>query len=412
MHNPDIDRAGDLQHEPTPLAELLTNCVHCGLCLEACPTYQITGDENNSPRGRLRLWRKEEEKQLNNDPHVTHYTSECVGCLACEPACPANVPYGQILETVRHTHVAKGRIKPRWLLRWAARLVEAPRLFQYFSTPGRVLRKFGLLKHKLIFPGQPAIGLSTAAYAKQLMALHQPTGPTVALLTGCLMEGLFRELNYATVRVLIDHNIRVVIPEDQGCCGAFPEHLGIGDIHKLQAHNQKAFSAQRVDVVLSSSSGCGLALSKALAGSIPVMDVLQFLSQLDLKKRNPASNTARLYVDLPCHLIHGQRVAGIPEKVLNATGYRWELAPNATECCGSGGTYNLQKPDNSRQILARKAAFLETAEGEPVILGTSNHVCMMQWYSAGTLGLVRRPYLVKHIIELLDPAGTARQPQP
>jgi glycolate oxidase iron-sulfur subunit len=109
-----------------------------------------------------------------------------------------------------------------------------------------------------------------------------------------------------------------------------------------------------------------------------------------------------LYVDLPCHLIHGQRVAGIPETILNATGYRWELAPMATECCGSGGTYNLQKPENSRQILARKAAFLETAEGEPVILGTSNHVCMMQWYSARTLGIVSRPFEVRHIIQLLD----------
>jgi glycolate oxidase iron-sulfur subunit len=282
-------------------------------------------------------------------------------------------------------------------------------LFQYASTPGRILRRFGLLKHKFVFPGKPALALSTAAYAKELMAMHQPTGPTVALLTGCLMEGLFRELNYATVRVLIDHNIRVVIPENQGCCGAFPEHLGIDNVRELQAHNQKVFSAQRVDVVLSSSSGCGLALSKTLAGNLPVMDVLQYLSQLELKQRMPISNTARLYVDLPCHLIHGQRVAGISEKLLNATGYRWELAPNATDCCGSGGTYNLQKPDNSRQILSRKAAFLETAEGEPVILGTSNHVCMMQWYSAGTLGIVRRPYSVKHIIELLDPGEAAMQ---
>jgi glycolate oxidase iron-sulfur subunit len=131
------------------------------------------------------------------------------------------------------------------------------------------------------------------------------------------------------------------------------------------------------------------------------MDVLQFLGQLDLKQRTPVAKGARVYVDLPCHLIHGQRVAGIPERVLEATGYRYELAPMATECCGSGGTYNIQRPENSRQILAKKSAFLETAEGDPVILATSNHVCMMQWYSAGRLGLVKRPYQVKHIIELL-----------
>jgi len=96
-----------------PLAELLTNCVHCGLCLDVCPTYKLTGDENNSPRGRLRLWRKEAEGVLNMDPLVEHYTAECASCLACEPACPANVPYGTMLETVRHEQMAAGRARPK-----------------------------------------------------------------------------------------------------------------------------------------------------------------------------------------------------------------------------------------------------------------------------------------------------------
>lgn len=389
-----------------PLAELLTNCVHCGLCLDVCPTYKLTGDENNSPRGRLRLWRKEEEGVLENDPLVEHYTSECVSCLACEPACPANVPYGTILETVRHEQMQAGRARPKWFLKLAARLVHAPQAFQWLSLPGRVLRRLGLLKHPFMFPGQPAAWQSTSAYARQLMREQKPTGPHVALLTGCLMEGMFRELNFATVRVLIANNVRVTVPESQGCCGAFPEHLGLADLESLQVRNQAAFGAEKFDAVLSSSSGCGLALSKTLAGRVPVIDVLQFLSQLDLKPRPIRNERARLYVDLPCHLIHGQRVAGIPESILNATGYRWEPAPLATECCGSGGTYNLQKPENSRQILARKAAFLETAEGEPVILGTSNHVCMMQWYSARTLGIVSRPFEVRHIIQLLDESVT------
>jgi glycolate oxidase iron-sulfur subunit len=389
-----------------PLAELLTNCVHCGLCLDVCPTYKLTGDENNSPRGRLRLWRKEEEGVLADDPLVEHYTSECVSCLACEPACPANVPYGTILETVRHQQMQAGRARPKWYLKLAARLVHSPRAFQWLSLPGRWLRQMGLLKHPFMFPGQPATWQSTSAYAQQLMRERQPTGPHVALLTGCLMEGMFRELNFATVRVLIANNVRVTVPESQGCCGAFPEHLGLANLDALQGRNQTAFYTGKFDAVLSSSSGCGLALSKTLAGRVPVIDVLQFLSQLDLKPRPVRDERARLYVDLPCHLIHGQRVAGIPETILNATGYRWELAPMATECCGSGGTYNLQKPENSRQILARKAAFLETAVGEPVILGTSNHVCMMQWYSARTLGIVSRPFEVRHIIQLLDESVT------
>jgi glycolate oxidase iron-sulfur subunit len=107
-------------------------------------------------------------------------------------------------------------------------------------------------------------------------------------------------------------------------------------------------------------------------------------------------------VDLPCHLVHGQKLDGIPSKVLDATGYRWELAPQARDCCGSGGVYNLQQPENAREILARKSSFLNGAAGEPVILATSNHVCMMQWNSAKSGDLVRRPFQVRHVIQLLD----------
>jgi glycolate oxidase iron-sulfur subunit len=143
-----------------------------------------------------------------------------------------------------------------------------------------------------------------------------------------------------------------------------------------------------------------------------VRDVLGFLGELDLAPRRRAHDDgSRVYVDLPCHLVHGQKAAGIPANVLDATGYRWELAPNARDCCGSGGVYNLQKPDNARAILAGKSAFLEQAEGSPVILGTSNHVCMMQWHSAGVTGLVKRPYQVRHIIQLLDPGEDFRIPE-
>jgi glycolate oxidase iron-sulfur subunit len=110
-------------------------------------------------------------------------------------------------------------------------------------------------------------------------------------------------------------------------------------------------------------------------------------------------------VDLPCHLIHGQKQDGIPAKVLDATGYRWELAPAARDCCGSGGIYNIQKPENAREILTRKSDFLNTAAGEPVILATSNHVCMMQWNSARADQLVTRPFQVQHVIQLLDPGA-------
>lgn len=383
--------------------DLLASCVHCGFCLEVCPTYQLTGDENNSPRGRLRLWREEAEGRLAQDPWTDFYTSECVGCLACESACPANVPYGTIFEQVKHEHVAANRSRPPFVLRVAAALAARPALFNFAMWPARLLRKAGLLPHRFLFPGSPAASQSTAAYTRQLMDVHRPTGPKVAFLTGCLMEAVFREINFATVRVLIENNIQVVIPPDQGCCGAFQEHTGMDGVDALQKTNRNAFGSLDVQAIVCNSSGCGLALSKAIAGRLPVRDVLSFLGEIGPVRRAARNDAGRVYVDLPCHLIHGQKVPGIPANVLDATGYRWSLAPMARDCCGSGGIYNITKPENSREILARKSAFLNDAEGDPVILATSNHVCMMQWNSARSGGLVKRPFEVRHVIQLLDP---------
>ena len=332
-------------HEITPAAEkcgphdpdLLSSCVHCGLCLEVCPTYKLSGDENNSPRGRLRLWREESEGKLQPDSWTDFYTAECVGCLACESACPANVPYGEIFEQVRHQHVMAGRARPGFLLRAAAALAARQALFNLAMLPVRLLRRAGLLPHRFLFPGQPAAIQSTAEYARRLIQQRQPTGPRVAFLTGCLMESLFREINFATVRVLVENNIQVVIPPEQGCCGAFQEHTGMAGIEALRDQNRRAFEKRPVEAVVCNSSGCGLALGKSLTG-LPVKDVLSFLGELGPVSRSRRDAAARVYVDLPCHLVHGQKVAGIPANVLDATGYHWEFAPQARDCCGSGGT--------------------------------------------------------------------------
>ena len=383
--------------------DLLASCVHCGFCLEVCPTYQISGDENNSPRGRLRLWRQEAEGRLAPDPWTEEYTSECVGCLACESACPANVPYGEILEHVRRDQRAAGRAVPGLSIRWAAGLAARPRWMSLLLTPARLLRRWGLLPHRLVFAGAPSVALSTAAYARALMQRRRPTGPRVALLTGCLMESLFREINFATVRVLIENNVQVVIPTAQGCCGAFQEHTGEAHVEALRQHNRAVFGDLDVEAVVSNSSGCGLALGKALTDQLPVRDVLDYLGELGPVRRSQNTDAAPLYVDLPCHLIHGQKLPGIPANVLDATGYSWQLAPGARDCCGSGGSYNLQKPANAREILSRKAAFLQEQTGGPVMLATSNHVCMMQWHSARSAGLAPHGLQVRHVIQLLDP---------
>ena len=390
---------------PTPdRDDLLMSCVHCGFCLEVCPTYQLSGDENNSPRGRLRLWREEKQGKIAPDGWTDFYTSECVGCLACESACPSNVPYGRILEQTRHAHMEQRRSKPKLELQAAAMAVGYPKAFDLFLMPARALRAMGILPHPLVFPGQPSVLQSTEAYARELMGRYRPTGPRVALLTGCLMEALFREINFATVRVLIENNVQVIIPKDQGCCGAFQEHIGLDGVEDLRDKNRKAFQQLDVDCAVSNSAGCGLSLKKTLEGGLPVKDVLLFLGEIGVKPRRDRGENTRVYVDLPCHLVHGQRAAGIPANVLDASGYRWELAPCAKDCCGSGGIYNIQKPENAQRILRTKSAFLNAIpDGISPILATANHVCMMQWNSARWNRMVVRPFQVRHVIQLLDP---------
>ncbi len=381
--------------------DLLTSCVHCGLCLEVCPTWKLSGDENNSPRGRLRLWREEAEQQIPEDPWTARYTEDCVGCLACESACPANVPYAEILEQQRAAHVRSGRSRIPAFLRFAAALAARPRLFSTLAAPLRLWRNLGLVGSRNLFPGRPHVLLSTADYAERLMQRYRPNGPLAALQTGCLMESVYREINFATVRVLIENNFRVIVPRNQECCGAVHEHLGLPA--KSAAARIAGFTSSGPDLVVTNSSGCGLSLSHTAPNSLPVRDVIALLGEVNPVRRTPNLPDARVYIDLPCHLVHGQQIRQIPAAVLNAIGLPWEYAPQASDCCGSGGVYHLRKPENASRILQEKSDFLNHAEGRPTILATSNHVCMMQWFSAGRIGLVKRPYMVQHLIQLLDP---------
>jgi glycolate oxidase iron-sulfur subunit len=386
-----MNRIEELITRETPK---LLNCVHCGLCLEQCPTYRLTGDESNSPRGRLAIWRAINEDRLAVDEHTDFYTAECVGCLACETVCPAGVPYGELLYETRHRRVAAGaRVRPA--IRMAGWLVQHPRLMSALLTPLRALRRIGLRPHRFIFPGAPAVLESTAAYARRLMAAHSPDGPPVALFTGCLMESAFREINHATVRVLVANNCRVTVPEGQTCCGAVLEHEGLPGKAGLDARNRAAFADG--PCVVTNAAGCGLALGHAI--DTPARDLTSFLNELDLVPGSPLA-VEHLYFDIPCHLYHGQGVRTPPEKIFSAIGNAWSLAPNADRCCGSGGAYNVTHPENAGAMLREKSAFLDDDSHDRCMLVTANHVCMMQWQTA----VAKRPRCVgvRHIVQVLD----------
>lgn len=372
----------------------LLNCVHCGLCLEQCPTYRLTGDESNSPRGRLAIWRAISEDRLAVDKQTDFYTAECVGCLACESVCPANVPYGELLHETRRNRVASGGpVPPR--MRLVGWLVQRPRLMSALLAPLRALRRIGVRPHRFLFPGKPAMLESTAAYARRRMAKHRPDGPPVALFTGCLMESAFREINHATVRVLVANNCRVVVPAGQTCCGALLEHEGLAGKPALDARNGAAFTDH--ECVITNAAGCGLALGHAI--DTPTRDLTSFLNERDLVQGLPLA-VDHLYFDIPCHLYHGQGVRTPPEKVFAAIGNPWSLAPDADRCCGSGGAYNLTHPENASAILREKSAFLDDDGHDTCMLVTANHVCMMQWQTV--VKKSDRCIGVRHIVQALD----------
>jgi glycolate oxidase iron-sulfur subunit len=381
-------RLEELMARETPK---LLNCVHCGLCLDECPTYRTSGDETNSPRGRLALWRAEWEGQLQAGPETDAYTDLCVGCLACVTACPANVPYGDLLLERRAEQARRGG-GPDWRVRALSPLLRSPKLLNALATPLRLARRLGLKVHRLLPPGPAPLLESTASCARRMNAALKPTGPTVALLSGCLMDAAFREINAATVRVLAVNGFKVLVPEEQACCGAVAEHGGLTEEKKrLDERNRRAFAG--AEVVLTNSSGCGLSLRHALGAK--QRDVVDFLNTGLLKSGAPLDWDGVLY-DFPCHAYNGLGLKNPPAALFEAAGLkgRWKLAPEADRCCGSGGAYAASEAESSLKILDEKRGLLgDLAPGATLVTG--NHVCMMQWSQIKGLRVL-------HAVQVLD----------
>ena len=233
----------------------------------------------------------------------------------------------------------------------------------------------------------------SGAYAARVNAALKPQGKPVALLSGCLMDAVYREINAATIRVLAANGYAVSVPEKQNCCGAMQEHAGIAGKQALDLQNQAAF--RNAAVVLTNSTGCGLSLSHALPGV--QRDIIDFLEREGVKVGS-TSEASHIYYDFPCHSYHGQGLTAAPAGIFKAIGADWSLAPDADRCCGSGGAYQVTHPGNAAEILAEKSAFLDESPFEAPILATANHVCMMQWSGAKT----RKPFQVRHLVQLLD----------
>ncbi|MFL6332097.1 MAG: (Fe-S)-binding protein [Pyrinomonadaceae bacterium] len=408
----------------------LLACVHCGLCLEACPTYVQTGDENDGPRGRIYLMRAVEERRLALDSDTfTRHIDRCLGCRACESACPAGVEYGQLLEAARSDIAAGGR-KEGWTsraMRFALRHV--------WSRPARLRAAFALAR-LLRDSRLPHLLLSTKltrllpARAELALALLEGSRPAlhggsqtssasvkstdVLLFEGCVTEGLFARVNRATARVLAANGCGARSPRGQVCCGALHAHAGdLEGARALARRNVEAFEEGGRAPVVTNAGGCGAMLvsyahllahdpeyaARAREFSQRVRDVSQQLEATGVKRAESAADEVKATYDASCHLLHGQRAQAEPLRMLGRAG-GLKLVPleGADVCCGGAGVYNLLETELSSRVLAEKLRHVGETGAE--ILATGNPGCHMQ-LAAGAR-LVGMRLRVVHPVELLD----------
>lgn len=428
----------------------LLNCVHCGFCLPACPTYDRLGDEADSPRGRLHLMRAVVDGRLDasSDAFQTHI-DRCLGCRACEPVCPSGVEYGSLLELARQEAI-RAR-PPGFFTRGLLALLERPRALGAVLLGSRLFRGSGV----------PALGVralpSSAPFRPLRFALAMlaasagsrrfirgeggvpaarrqagaPSGPQaaepageVAVLTGCVQDGLFRRVNQATVRVLRANGFFVRDVPTQRCCGALHAHAGELDRARALARtNIMAFEASGVRCVAVNAAGCGATMKeyghllegdpdfeeRARRFSQNVKDISELIVERPLR-RGAALPTTVAY-DAPCHLLHAQRVAEPPLQLLRAIpGLRLVPLAKSDECCGGAGIYGITHPELGGSIGADKVAAVR--ESGAAILATGNPGCMMQIGAGLRMGGL--PVDVRHPVELLDEsyrrAGFYRHP--
>jgi len=411
----------------TPLADVrkgIDACVHCGFCLQACPTYLALEDENDSPRGRILLMRSTLEGTLKPESDtVQEHIARCLGCRACETVCPSGVPYGHMLEATRET---LAQYRPMsFIARTILAVFARPRLLSIAMAMGRMLRATRLPRLLGMLGGR--VGFSMAMLASTERSIRtRPyatmTGATgrgrVALLTGCVMEGLFSETNRATERVLKVNGYSIVAAEGQQCCGALHAHAGDGDTARALARaNVQAFEQANPDFICVNAAGSGammkeysLALAKdpewserAARVSSKVRDVSELLAAAGPRRGAPVPR--RVTYDAPCHLLHAQRISVPPFDVLRAVP-ELEMVPlvNSDQCCGAAGIYNLIEPDTSNAVLSAKITHVTATQADMVTTG--NPGCLMQ-IGAGLRRAGSRMRVV-HPVDLLDASYAKR----
>lgn len=419
-----------------PLVPLMDKCVHCGFCLQTCPSYLLLGRETDSPRGRIYAMRAGLDERIPLAPSVVEHFDTCLGCMACETACPSGVHYAPLIEQTRaaieshHTRPAS----EQWFRRALFALLPFPGRLRLLALPLLVvqpLRRVSWLMRLLPERLRSLVSLgpevTPATFVRETPAFTPARGQKrlrVGLVTGCVQRAFFGDVNQATARVLAAEGCDVAAPTDQGCCGALGLHAGDPDSARAFARRLIAtFERADVDVVAVNAAGCGSAMkeygqllrndpewaARAEGFSRKVRDVTETLDQLGTPQAPRHPIQARVAYHDACHLGHAQGVRREPRALLaSIPGLTLTPVAESEICCGSAGIFNLTQPEMAATLGRRKVGHL--AEGTPDIVVTSNPGCILQIRSAARE--TGRSFRVLHIVELLDASIAGRTVRP
>lgn len=426
-------RVADLHAIPgtLPVYEDFARCVHCGLCLNDCPTYRLWHLEGDSPRGRIRQMVLVEQGKLQVSDTFVDHIDKCLACRACETACPSGVEYGKLVEHARvrieseyqrpfFTRLARNFVFKK-LLPFPGRIQLAANILRFYQRSGLqflargsgILNLLGLAGRERLLPQ-----IDEQDFYGQLGKTFPAEGAKrarVAFFAGCIANVTFARLNEATIRVLTANGCEVVIPDKQLCCGALASHAGVRETaRQLARNNIAAFAKEHFDAIVTNAAGCGSTLkeydhlfsadepehSSAASFCHKMRDVTEFLATLGLTAPMRSLGVRVTYQD-SCHLLHGQRVREAPRKLLKAIpGVEFVELPYTELCCGSAGIYNVTQTETSLELLADKMTHAKKTAA--TIIATANPGCLLQLRAGAQIHSTNQEVL--HVIELLDRA--------
>lgn len=405
--------------------QILRSCVHCGFCTATCPTYQVLGDELDSPRGRIYLIKDMLENERVPDEKTVKHIDRCLSCLACMTTCPSGVHYMHLVDHARD-YIEKHYDRP-WhdkALRWTlARILPYPKRFRVALLAAKIGKPFrGLIPdarlRAMLDMAPDRIPPVSRNDDPQSFAPKSEKKMRVALMTGCAQKALNTDINDATIRLLTRLGCEVVVAKGAGCCGALTHHMGkTTESHATAAKNIRAWTdemdGEGLDAIVINTSGCGTTVKDyghmfaqdALAGDAQrvsgiAMDISELLTRLDIPEGE--AKGLRVAYHAACSLQHGQKVKSAPKDLLKRAGFEVVEPVDSHLCCGSAGTYNLMQPEISAKLKDRKVRTLEAKK--PEVIAAGNIGCMMQIGSGTGVPVV-------HTVELLDWATGGPKPR-